>query len=429
MIALCIFLLYITIKSCVNYIKTNKILNSLMYYFTAQAALFCATTNLSSSAPPSTPLIFEQITVQRGQCYNLSNGYFKVPTNGTYLSHITSSLHAGKYASVLISFPTTGTMLTNLFRTSAVQNGVDLTSGAFMLTLTKNDMIHLSLNVGSIRMTSSWSVFRLDNLMFPLIIFCVQLQNGLYSNTGKINFNAVNVNVGAAWNNLLDIFTASKNGTYVFSLTISPSSGSTTKVGIVVNNVDDVYQMVYLQCSCCCCSQVGYDTTSKTLVLSLNASDIVYARNYRNLYNNGYYSTSFAGFLYEPLDGRKVIWSVSLNTDLIGQYSPLPFQAVLVNIGDGWKNTTSKIIAPYAGVYQMHLTATSQPYNPVEYTLMWNDVAFASIVITSTICESVVTRSRAVMVEASAGDIFYIATTYSTKLHSATSFTGYLLSA
>ena len=397
-----------------------------MYYFTAQAALFCATTNLSSSA--SDPLIFEQVTAQRGQGYNLSTGYFKIPTNGTYLFHITSSLHAGKYANVLISCQTPSKMLSNLYRTSAVQNGVDLASGAFMLTLTKNDTILLDLNAGFIRMTSSWSAFLLDNLMFPLIIFCAQLINNDYSNPGKIAFETATVNVGGSWNSLTNTFKASKNGTYVFSLTITPSSRYTAKVGIVVNNVDDVYQMVYLMCSCCCCPLNGYDTTSKTLVLSLNASDIVYARNYDSLYNNNYYMTSFAGFLYEPLNGRKVIWSVSLNRDLIGQYSPLPFQAVLVNIGDGWKNTTSKVIVPYAGVYQMHLTATSQPYNPVEYTLMWNDVAFASIVITSTVYNNIVTRSRAVMVEASAGDIFYIAATNFTKLHSATSFTGYLLS-
>ena len=338
--------------------------------FVARAELFYATTNFSSSGQ-SIPLIFEQIIVQRGQGYNLSSGYFKSSKNGTYLSHVTSSLFAHSPSVIAIkikqqSATSLSQTLGQIDHTSSFHDGIDLSSAAFMFKLNKNDTISLYLNLGSARMRSSWSAFLLDDLMFPLIKFVAQIPDGVYTEIGKIAFGSASVNFGGAWNSLTSIFTAPRGGTYIFNFNVQTQIEN-SYVGIYVNNVNDIHQKVYLLCGCSCTVN-GYDTTSKTFVLLLNANHTVYAYSYNQLYNNGMLATSFAGFLYEPLDGRKVIWSVSLNSDLIGQYSPLPFQAVLVHVGEGWKNMTSKVIVPYGGVYQLHLTATSLPYNPVEYT-------------------------------------------------------------
>ena len=161
----------------------------------------------------------------------------------------------------------------------------------------------------------------------------------------------------------------------------------------------------------------GYIMTGKTFALYLSVGDTVYLNLVYNnqLYSSTYYSMSFAGFLYEPLHTHKVIWSLCITESVILMVNITPchlktFQLMLVN---GWNTTSNKFLVPYAGVYQLHLTATSIGYAAVDYRLMWNDVAYASLLSATVFYNNVITRSRSIMIEASVGDTFYIATTSS----------------
>ena len=171
--------------------------------------------------------------------------------------------------------------------------------------------------------------------------------------------------------------------------------------------------------------------TEKTFATLFSAGDTVYLDSmFDNLYNDNYYTMYFTGFLYEPLNSHRVIWAVCTTSSLSCQYSPFPFNVVSINVGNGWNKTTNRFVVPYAGVYQLHLTATAYYYTPIEYTLMWNNVAFISILSATTSYNGIITRSKAVMIKASVGDTFYIATSSSTYLVSyycETSLTGYLV--
>ena len=173
--------------------------------------------------------------------------------------------------------------------------------------------------------------------------------------------------------------------------------------------------------------------TGKTIAILLSAGDTVYLVPNNNvpLYSDDYYMMSFAGFLYEPLNSHKVIWSVHRSTNIAGQYSPFPFTDVSVNVGNGWNKTTNIFLVPQAGVYHLHLTASSKEAGgAIDYRLMWNGVAFVSILGATKIYNGINARSRSVMIEASVGDTFYIATTSTTSLQSGyrdISFTGYLV--
>ena len=94
----------------------------------------------------------------------------------------------------------------------------------------------------------------------------------------------------------------------------------------------------------------------KTFALSLAAGNTVKwsfamtgSQSYL-MYSDNYYMTSFAGFLYEPIYSKKVIWSVHRQSILSGQASPVTFSDFSVNIGNGWNKTTNKYVVPYAGI-------------------------------------------------------------------------------
>ena len=141
--------------------------------------------------------------------------------------------------------------------------------------------------------------------------------------------------------------------------------------------------------------------------------------------------TSFSGFLYEPISGRKVIWSVSQSSNLNGPLDPFPFDAIWLNVGNGWSSTANKFVIPYVGVYQLHWSIRLSSGAPADYRLKLNGVDYASILCASS-NHGYETRSRSIMIDASVGDTFHIVLAASTWLmgcpYQQTSFTGFLIS-
>ena len=363
----------------------------------------------------------------------MSTGYFNPPMNGIYFFHLSSGFQ--RYTGVHIEMRTsTSILITHIYQTSTIHDNSDMTSVAFMGTFTKDTPIYLYVSSGtttsdSLRQTS-WSGFLLDNLMYPLIAFCVRPPSGLIIRKNyKLNFNVTNFNIGNAWNRRTNTFIAPCAGVYVFSVSFSVPSGTNNGVYVYVNSA--IHQRVLITSTL----HNGFIMTGKTFAIDFSAGETVYLDSHRptnnQLYSDNYYIMSFAGFLYEPLNNPKVIWSVHGNSSISGQNSLLPFDVVSVNVGNGWNKATNRFVVPYAGVYQLHLTATSNYGESIDYRLMWNDVAYVSILSATAVYDRTLnTRSRSVMIEASVGETFYIATTNSTGLSSSkceTSFTGYLL--
>ena len=400
--------------------------------FLGQCALFCAFHNSSATSAVKNVLLFGELAIQRGQGYNLNTGYFNLPMNGTYFFHLSTGLlpYTGAHIEMRMTTPSSSTLITHINRTSTIHDNYDMTSLAYVGTFTKNTSIYLSLTAGTTRSDSlrqsSWSAFLLDNLMYPLIVFSTRQMAGIKS-AGLIDFDAIIVNIGSAWDLTTDRFTAPQAGVYVFSLSFGITSSQYGAVYVVINGMTD-YQRLGIYAS----NHNGTDQTSMTFALALLSNDTVQLRCQNKIYTDDYSMVTFAGFLYEPLNGYKVIWSVYTSVYLNAQYSPLPFDKILLNVGNGWNKTTNKFVAPYAGIYQLHLVSTSQQYNSVDFRLMWNDVTYASILSATKKYNMIVSRSRSVMIEASVGDTFYIATSASNYVvgtsNKDTLFTGYLLS-
>ena len=400
----------------------------LNYFFLAQAILFCTARTTDVQAPKN-PFLFEAITAQRKQSYNLSSGYFTPPVNGIYVIHLSSAVPGGE--KIYFFMQLNNTLNFGIYRTSTSHNGIDTTSRDFISSLKQGAQINLNLQQGTAnagtRRRVSWSAFLLDNIMYPLVTFCVGRDNSL-SSTGWGTFNKIITQNGNAWNTSTNTFTAPRNGSYVFSLSCGIESGQFYQVYVIVNDV--VSYGLYFTST----SHNGIDTASRTFATSLVAGDRVDVWFLDNIpYSDSNYLTSFAGFLYEPINSsRKVIWSVHQTTSSSGAFNPLPFDYESINIGGGWNKNINKVILPYAGVYQLHLTATSQANGQIDYQVMLNDASYANILIYTTTHNGYETRSRAIMIEATAGDVLHISTSDATKLFSnifrLTSFTGFLLS-
>ena len=392
----------------------------------ADAILFCAVRNVSA-VQPSSPFLFNQITTQRGQSYDLSSGLFTPQLNGAYVIHFSSGLFPGTPVSLSLEGYSMGT---DLSHKSTSHNGWETTSRDAIYTFTQGTKLYISLYEGksasNVLKQSSWSAYLLDSLMYPLITFFVG-RNSSFSGNGKVIFTSTFVNVGNAWNSVSNIFTAPRNGTYVFSMSCGAQSGQPCHLYIKLNSA--LAQGMAMNGT----SRNGTDMTSRTFAMFFAVNSTMYVTSYNaSLFSDNGYQLSFSGFLYEPVNGISVIWSVNQKSSMSGQYSPFPFNDITVNIGNGWRTANNTFIVPYAGVYQLHLTCTTPAGGVVDYRLMWNGIAYANIYSNNTINNGLDTRSRAIMIEAAVGDTFYIATTSTTKLYSEAStlisFTGYLLS-
>ena len=323
----------------------------------------------------------------------------------------------------------------NISRTSTNHDDQDLLSRDFISYLHQGSQVRVNLIEGTGYTADMkqvlWSAFLLDNLMCPLVAFCVGRTTS-YTQTGLINFTASFINVGYAFNITTNTFTAPSNGIYVFSLSCGAESGQPYIVLLCINTTTDKSPTCYglVKNST---SHNGIDTSSRTFAISLATGDKAYVSlNKGRLFSDGGYQTSFAGFLYEPLNGRKVIWSVHQNSSMSGQYNPFPFNVVSVNIGNGWKTANNTFVAPYSGVYQLHMTATAQSLLKVDYKLWWKGIVYASIYIGTKKHNGPETKSRSIMIEALAGDKFFISTTTENNLYSSAfnliSFGGFLIS-
>ena len=371
------------------------------------------------------PFLFQLMTAIRGSSYSLSTGYFTPQKSGTYVFHVSSAIPARAYLNLDIRG---GWLDADIFRTTSNNNGWDTTSRDVIYTFTQGTQIFLDLNDGSsaseLLKQTSWSAFLLDNVMSPVIAFCAGRNSGTTS-TGKVDYTNTLVNVGNAWDLTRDIFTAPRNGIYVFSVSCGLLAHKEVELLIYINSIS-MFNLLAKDTT-----HNGTDTVSRTFAVSLSAGNTVYT----SLANGGMYSDlanqiSFAGFLYEPLNGRKIIWSVHQTYSISGEYNPFPFNVVDINIGNGWNSTTNIFVAPYAGVYQLHLTATSYTSSPINFILYWQGVAYANIYITTTNYNGSVTRSRAIMIDAAAGDTFSIGSSYYlfSSSNRLISFTGFLIS-
>ena len=388
------------------------------------------TTNLPVIGLHSLP--FEIFTVNlNSPSFRLEVGDVYMSRSGIYFSHISATSYPANIMETFIS-------VESLYR-SVLQVANDprdtyyepATCGrAYMANIALNGWCiyasRLPVYSDGEGLQTSWSMFRLDDLFLPLVAFSVSSSDGnVYSGPRVLPFDIIHVNQGNGWNGSIQEFFAPVSGIYVLSLATHTYANSGIQLDIQVNNVSQVAISVYN-------TQQYADTYTQSFLLQLHASDAVRAYlQSGSVENFGREGINFVGFLYEPVHGMSIAWSVYRTTSAVGPMDPVDFDYVMANVGCGWNNSTSTFTVPISGVYYLHINAGKVGGKKSNLQVMWNGNPYVNMFTEYTYDNGIETRGRAIMTNLTLGDSLHVKLWNGTELYSdtfkQTSFSGFLL--
>ena len=274
--------------------------------------------------------------------FNTSSNSFSVSQRSLYWFH----LSAGVSATSTTNYSLNGLNYSAFVYSSAAGYPQD------QLTTDTLQWVHLNalLSVSSdqaLYSTSNyetaWLGFRLDNLFAPLVAFAVQLTQS-YTTASAIIFDRILVNEGNKYNKNDGSFTAPANGIYFFSST------TINNVYITVNNV---YNKICVVLNDDVHTSNDLVSSRGSVVLTLNANDKVQVKPRLNdfIRTNPDGFANFNGFLYSPISGIKVAWSVTRTTPVMGPSDYVSFDVINTNEGNCWITASNKVNIPVSGIY------------------------------------------------------------------------------
>ena len=353
----------------------------------------------NSHYPPQPKVLFTRVSVNVGDTFDSVQNTFTSPRNGLYWFHLSIMTPVAQvdYKMVLVGSSNTYMNIT--------QTGVRrLDPGkSYHDTQSRDDLrwvqegaeffVSSGYDYGTTFGVSDlpiavWSGFVLDTLMSPFIAFKVY-QNSIASspnnslasspnNTVAAPFPFVTVvlNEGEGWNAVQYKFVAPYSGVYVFSYSTSCEVGWATEFNLVIDG------RVLYNAEVSDTLHGGVDTASRTVPVSLKKGQKVWiTSNGLQSSSDIYQMSSFKGFLYSPIHGINVVWSVHTLTQLFvasgGGSSDMGFEIVAVNVGNVWQSSKNQSIIPVTGTYYVELIATQQETSGCEIYIYINGDMYA----------------------------------------------------
>ena len=295
-------------------------------------------------------LSFDTFTADVLSEFNLTTGDFFARQNGTYVAHIcTRNLNTDLFATLYIN-NTEHSFLEQETYVEGETAGRD--SMMYHETNWQSYYYHQHVGISDAQgLQTAWTMFRLDDLIQPLIGFSVT--SGSYmTGPNYIEFDKILVNHGNGWKR--NRFIVPVSGTYFLSLCTFTNGYTKQRMQIDINN-NPLVEVTVSD------AEQWSDTFSNTFLKQLSQSDEV--RVYLlsgSIGNNDFDATNFIGFLYEPVHEIKVVWSVHRTTNATGSLEPVSFDYIMTNIGGGWNSINHEFVAPINGIYYLHLNAASQ---------------------------------------------------------------------
>ena len=104
----------------------------------------------------------------------------------------------------------------------------------------------------------------------------------------------------------------------------------------------------------------------------------------------------------------QVAWPVARTSNFVGPTQLVPFETVLVNVGNAWNSSANTVIIPHSGYYLIHFSTGLQPGHGTWYHLdSENPNNF--IVRDSTVHNGIDTMAKSDIKFYRAGTVVYIA--------------------
>jgi hypothetical protein len=161
-------------------------------------------------------------------------------------------------------------------------------------------------------MQTSWSGFKLDDVINMEVVFRAARVTSIINSpiNAAIPLDKLIINIGQAWDACNSQLVVPKTGIYFLSWSAASFSNITHVIELQVNGAVKSRSFIYT-------SYPGSDTSSQALLLPLNTGDVVKLiltdfLQLTSIYSDMNYQTSFSGFLYEPVHGQAVAWSLTL---------------------------------------------------------------------------------------------------------------------
>ena len=150
---------------------------------------------------------------------------------------------------------------------------------------------------------------------------------------------------------------APQGGFYIFAHYTPGQGFKEFGLQIIVNYKDNIIHRMCL----CESKHNGIDSIRGSVAVQLKYKDTVQfhylTKNY-NSFSESNLLMHVQGFLYRPISGRLVIWSVvSKDNEYKGKLDKLNYKYVIANTEQVWNSNTNQVIIPYDGTYVIDLNS------------------------------------------------------------------------
>ena len=303
---------------------------------------------ISSNVPATAKVPFSLINFTACNVpYNTSPNTFLVSQRSLYWFHLSAGVPANK----MTNYKLNGLNYSSFVYSSATAYPPDQLTTDTLQWIPPNASLWVSSDqtlYSTSNYETAWFGFRLDNLFNPLVAFAVQLTQP-YTTSSAIKFNRVLVNEGNGYNINDGLFTAPINGIYFFSST------TTNNIYIAVNNYVNVKLCVFLNDNAHTSSDLVSVRGSILLTLKVNDKVQIIPRVKELIRTNQDGFASFSGFVYSPIFGFKIAWSVVRKTFIMGPSDYAFFDEINTNQGNCWHKASNRVIIPVSGIYFVDL--------------------------------------------------------------------------
>ena len=334
--------------------KVNNRMNNASF-----VSVFSAVRN--SVLPGATnPVPYDVILVDTNNGFDAAYTKYTVKSAGFYLIHMSVGVPRSEYINYGLQNTSSAP---NILLTHRSYDGELVTSRNDIQYLNEGQVIYMSsgytLYSDSLLQTT-WSGINLNDIMKSTVIIRGARTSPYTLNGSTIPLENLQINIGQIWDSCTNRVVVPQTGYYFLSWSSASLPNTVHRVRLLVNGECLGKTMIYGG------YYDGNDVSSQTLILKLNASDVVTLHLYDgSVYSDSNYQTSLIAFLYEPKHGADIAWTLTVPDETF-LYGPttVNFTNIYLNKGNVWNSTTMSVKIPISGVYYLTISGLSYP---IEY--------------------------------------------------------------
>ena len=214
-------------------------------------------------------------------------------------------------------------------------------------------------------------------------------------------FDVTVINIGNGWVSSSNNFLVPVSGVYYFSYSFGVPSATSIWMNLLAGAANYYCDSIIWETT-----RNGLDTVSRGCLLSLTSGTTVKAVLLTGSADSSYAQATFRGFLYSPIQGVRVSWSVHYDASFSGS-GIFPYNVIYVNVGNAWSTSNFRVTTPTAGIYYMEMVAQTYP-GPIDLRLTLNYITLLSRLYVGWNNFNWITRSRSVIAYLQVGDVVFV---------------------